>query len=290
MFPMNLYNLTQINDKPPTLYALLNSICNFEIEEKEDITKTKDLAKIGRTKIFDFDYPLTTKINKEDFESMILNKFIMRRIGFETPTAFKIQLNVKLNEIMPIYNKMFEMLDGWDIFNDGEEITRETTTNNINDYEGHKINSGTNTTENTGTNTIENSGTNKSQSDSTINGNQITDNRNSDLPQNEISNVADGNYMTNYQLTDVDNTGIEVVIASEDLNSKSKNTIDTQNKNTIDLTEIGYNTTKNNGTVKEVIKRTPSEKLELYTKFIKERTNIYSMIFKDLDCLFYQLI
>ena len=38
---------------PPTLYALLNSIVNFGEEEK---TKIKDLAKVGRSTIFDFDY------------------------------------------------------------------------------------------------------------------------------------------------------------------------------------------------------------------------------------------
>ena len=40
-------------------------------------------------------------------------------------TAFKIALNVKLNEIMPVYNKMFDFLDGWDLFNDGEKTIRD---------------------------------------------------------------------------------------------------------------------------------------------------------------------
>ena len=94
---------------PPTLYRLLNSIVNFDAEEQ---TKIKDLASAGRSDIFDFDYPLSDNIEKEDFEVMILNHFLMRRIGYDTLNAFKIALNVKLNEIMPIYNKMFDMLDG----------------------------------------------------------------------------------------------------------------------------------------------------------------------------------
>ena len=113
-------------EKPPTIYSILESIVNYGTDDK---TKIKDLAKVGRTKIFDFDYPLSDKISKEEFECMILNHYLTRRIGFDTPTLFKIQLNVKLNEIMPMYNKMFDSIDGWDIFKDGEKTTRYGTDN-----------------------------------------------------------------------------------------------------------------------------------------------------------------
>ena len=122
-------------NKPPTLYSVLNSIVNGDKDEDE-YTKIKDLAKEGRSTIFNFDYPLSEYIEKEKFETMILNHFLQRRIGFETVTAFRIQLDVKLNEIMPLYNKMFSALDNWEIFNDGEVITRtgtdNTTTQNTN--------------------------------------------------------------------------------------------------------------------------------------------------------------
>ena len=65
---------TMIN-LPPTIYSLLESIVNYGKDEK---TKIKDLAKEGRTTFFDFDYPLTENITKEQFETMILNKFIIR--------------------------------------------------------------------------------------------------------------------------------------------------------------------------------------------------------------------
>ena len=91
MFPLmfspmvpNLYKLGNDYNIPPTIYALLNSYVNFSKEEPE---KIKDLAKIGRTMFFDFDYPLSNKITKEQFETMILNHFLMRRIGYETVTA-----------------------------------------------------------------------------------------------------------------------------------------------------------------------------------------------------------
>jgi hypothetical protein len=48
---------------------------------------------------------------------------------FDTVTAFRIQLNVKINEIMPLYNKMFDAIENWDIFGDGE-VTEKTGTDN----------------------------------------------------------------------------------------------------------------------------------------------------------------
>lgn len=97
---------------PPTLFSLLNSIVNYDKEEDEQV-KIKNLAKEGREEIFDFEYPLTEHITKEEFETMILNNYLMRRIGYDTLTAFKIALNVKLNSIMPLYNKMFDSLEDW---------------------------------------------------------------------------------------------------------------------------------------------------------------------------------
>ena len=160
-------------NKPPTLYSVLNSIVNGDKDEDE-YTKIKDLAKEGRSTIFNFDYPLTSNITKEKFETMILNHFLQRRIGFETVTAFCIQLNVKLNEIMPLYNKMFDALENWEIFNDGEVTTRTGSDNT--------------TTQNT--NNTSNSLTNQSTTSTT----DVSDRRNSELPQNQLSELRDGNY------------------------------------------------------------------------------------------------
>lgn len=152
-------------NKPPTIYSLLESIVNFE---NDTPVKTSELAKNGRDKIFDFDYPLTEHITKEDFEVMILNNYMMRRIGYETPTAFKIALDVKLNSIMPIYNKMFDSLENWSLFNDGENIIRTVTRG-------------------------ENSTT-------TSNSTTRDDSRYSDTPQGRLNDIEAGTYMTDYTL------------------------------------------------------------------------------------------
>ena len=232
---------TMIN-LPPTVYSLLESIVNYGKDEK---TKIKNLAKEGRTTFFDFDYPLTNNITKEQFETMILNKFIMRRIGYDTLTAFKLQLNVKLNSIMPIYNKMFDALENWNIFNDGE-VTTETGTDERQ-------------TTNTTQNTLSNSSTTQSSSTS--------DRRNSELPQDELENLRDGSYVGNYNYDTDTATGTD--------SSTSNGT----------ATASG---TDNNEYTKE-IRRSPADKIAIMKEMQTNINNIYEMIFKDLECLFYQL-
>ncbi len=261
--PMLMPMIPTWNEKPPTLYSILESIVNFD---KEDKTKIKDLAKVGRNTIFNFTYPLSNKVSKEDFECMILNHFIMRRIGFETVTAFRIQLNVKLNEIMPMYNKMFDMLDGWDIFNDGEVVTR--------DVEDERNITSTSESSN---DTI-NSSSNRITNNSTTSGTNVSDNRNSDTPQNRLSEVRNGEYVDNY--------GYKQDTSSSEDNSTNVGTSDSTNNST----SSSEDNTENKGKIKERTVRTPSDKLKLYQDFIENRQNIYTMIFKDLEDLFYQLV
>lgn len=151
-------------DKPPTVYSVLNAIVNGD-KEDDDYTKIKDLAKEGRYKIFDFDYPLSSKVDKEYFETMILNHYMTRRIGFETVTNFKLHLQVKINAIMPKYNLLFDNID--DVFK-SRVITKE------------------------GTNQTSNTSTNNNTSNST------TDNRFSDEPQSKIDEIQNGSYVSNY--------------------------------------------------------------------------------------------
>ena len=204
---------------PPTIYRLLNSIVNFDAEEQ---TKIKNLAAAGRKDIFDFEYPLSTHVDKEDFEVMILNHFLMRRIGYDTLNAFKIALDVKLNEIMPMYNKMFDMLDGWNIFNDGETVL-ESGTNSLNNI---------------------------------TNSSNTSDRRYSDTPQQQLQNVKDGKYITDYNY-------------DQDSGNVSSSTA---------------------GTDSRTITRTPSDKMKLYKEFIENKKSIMTMIFEDLEPLFYGLV
>lgn len=237
---------------PPTIYTILESIVNPDVDLNEPAPeiKIKDLAKVGRETIFNFDYPLTSNITKEKFETMILNHFLQRRIGFETVTAFRIQLDVKLNEIMPLYNKMFDALENWEIFNDGQVTTRTGTDN--------RTSQSTNNT------------SNELRNHSTTSTNDISDRRNSELPQNQLEDLRNGSYVTNYNYDTNTNNG-------ED-NSTSQGTSQATNQGT------------DNNVYNETIKITPADKIAILKEMQENIKSIYTMIFKDLECLFYQLV
>lgn len=242
-------------EKPPTVYTILESIVNYG---KDNKTKIKNLAKEGRTTIFDFDYPLTNKISKEDFECMILNHFLMRRIGFDTVTAFRIQLNVKINEIMPLYNKMFDAIENWNIFDDGE-ITERTGTDN------RTIDNTTQTNNNT-SNTLKNNSETTSE--------EISDRRNSELPQDQLELLRNGSYVSNYNYDQ--NNGKSTDKSDSQGESKSN----TDNKSN----------TKDDNIYQETIKKSPADKIAIYKEVQENLKGIYGMIFKDLECLFYQVL
>lgn len=221
--------------KPPRLYDLMESIVNYGKTNKE---KIKNLAKYSRATIFDFDYPLSSNVNKEDFETKILNHFITRRIGFETFTIFQIELDTKLNEIMPKYNKMFDALKNWDIFNDGEKTTRDGTDNRNVDT--------------------------SSDTSNKLNNNTVTDRRFSDTPQNQLEDVQNGSYVTNYNY---DQDRSESIGSSNNLSN-----------------------TKDNNIYHETILKTNANKIDIMLEMQKNIDSIYTLIYRDLNDLFYGLV
>lgn len=230
-------------DIPPTLYALCNSMANFGKLEK---TRIKDLADATHSTIFNFDYPLSSKVNKDDFEKMIINHFLMRRIGFETFTAFQIALNTKMNEIMPEYNILFDSIVGWDLFNDGEKVTL-TSSDSKTGNASERTSSSTETEDRTSSD---------------------ADRRYSDTPQNLISDVKNGNYVTEYNY--------------DQYNGNANASSESQGTSNRDTRETGTHT--------ETIERSPADKLRLFEEFKNNINHIYSMIFKELEDLFFQLV
>lgn len=235
----DLIKLGNDYDIPPTVYSILNSYVNYS---RQTPAKIKDLARTGRQVFFDFDYPLTNKITKADFETMILNHFLMRRIGYETVTAFNIALSVKINEIMPKYNILFDAMHGWELFNDGENISRQMTDNT----------------------TSESSSSTSSSSSSEDSA--TSDRRFSNTPQNALSDVRAGTYVTEYNY---DSNGSESSVSSES-----------------SMESDG----EDNKTVNETISKSQKDRVKAYTDFINNVNNVYSMIFNELEPLFYSLV
>ena len=232
----------QGNDLPPTLYSILNSIVNFNSEEK---VKISDLYIKGRIVIFDFDYDLSENVSRETFEKNILNHYLMRRINFDTVTLFKIMLENKLNEIMPKYNILFDKTRGFDIFKSGVH-TRE--------YSEIKNETNTNTNELTSNLTVKSDSSNETGF--------------SDTPQSNIADIKNNKYLTEF----------------------------TNNNNISNSVNSGKTTNNGNGTntsdinISETVTNTVDNEVDVLLKFQSDFNNIMSLIYKDLDCLFYGLV
>jgi hypothetical protein len=117
--------------------------------------------------------PLNNKIRRDELNEKIINHYYFREIGYETVPMFLFNLQKKLNEIMPLYNQMYESID--------LEINPIDNVNMTETFE-HTI-SGNGTTTSTGTN--RNTGTNTTSTDGTGTGEFIT--VESDTPQTGIT-------------------------------------------------------------------------------------------------------
>lgn len=210
----NMFDILDISDEPPMLSDLMDSKINYNNPNPVDVD---NLPVAFRTFLFDFYYGLDEQY-RYDFEVTFLEHYMFRRIGFETFTSFKIHLKVKLKSIMPKYNKMFEGFSKLNFLG-----LKETHSRN-------ELEHGTSV------------------------GNTTNDNRYSQLPQNEIQDVKDGAYLTDYT----------------------------------------YNTGTSNGTadrnVNENINITRADELEEYKKFLDFTNNIYDDIFKECDSLFFSVV
>lgn len=223
------------NSLPPTLYSFMESIANFE---NPNPVRIKDLASASRGVIFDFDYPISEALGKAKFEEIFLKHYMFRRINYDTLLSFKLHLEAKLNSIMPKYNKMMEGFNS--LVFDGVIETHDRTTQD--------------NRETTGSNDI-----NTSSSDNTNNQTKF-----SDTPQNQMSDITNGEYVSEF--TDVTSSGTGRSNSSS--NSSSKD----------------INNTNENITIKR------GDPIEEYKKYLEVSSSIYEMIFKECDNLFYGIM
>lgn len=240
--------------QPLAFYELLKMLTYGEkaLNLNELITKAK-------AHIFDFDYSIKVEA-KADFETMFIRHFINRRIGFETYAMWKNYLITKLYEIIPRYNLMLNALDDWDIFLAEKEV-REQQTNTASI--AHTDSESTNIQASTGS--IQNASVSSDK----------VDQRFSDTPQNKLTDIQNGTYLSSYQLTQTDSTASSANVSS--------------NSNTMGAKSGATARDKASGNLNETITRTNFD-VDRYLKFQNYFNNIANQMFADLDCLFYQII
>lgn len=77
------------------------------LTESTGFEDVDEIVEKARKKIFS-NYPIFDENHRAELEKKILKHYYTREIGFETVGLFKLYLNNRMSEIMPYYNKLYE--------------------------------------------------------------------------------------------------------------------------------------------------------------------------------------
>ena len=227
-------------------------ICETEYGLKESVGQAKvdDILTVVAPKIFDFDFPIFDETYRLALEKKILRHFYTREIGCETVGLWKLRLEDKMNEIMPFLNKYYMMyvselnpLYNVDVTKSGNNnLNRDESKNNY--FYNH--------------------------SDTNSEGNNNSQRLYSDTPQNGLTAVQNGEYLTNATVDGSKSNG----------EGHADNVgCDTARNNVKDVNEY-YETVqgRNSGFIGDAWK-----------KFTEGFRNVDKMLFNELEELFFHL-
>lgn len=244
-------------------------ICEYYAEQNESqgYNKIEDIITAAIPHIFENYWTIFDEEYREVLERKILRHFYFREIGFETSAMWKFKLNTTLDEIMPKYNKLYELesykfnpLWDTDITQDyGGEEYKVRDTDNV-----HQDNSTSRST--------------KSGQDSTrLQSDEWS--YYSDTPQGSVSRLDDLTYLTNATHDTADNT------TTTTYNSVVSNT---GNTNGTDNTDESIRTT--NDYVKKISgKQGTITYGKVVQDYLESLLNVDAMIIAELEPLFMQL-
>ena len=269
-------------------------ICeNFSgLDESVGYSSVANVIANSRAKVFDFSYPIFDEKYREILETKILKHFYTREICCETVGLWKHFLGVRMNEIMPYYNKLYnsELIE----FNPMYDI--DLTTDHNKELNGTRNENGqfseTGNSE-TDKNTNENIDGN-TNSTTTLADNEKNDHWDlyQDTPQGGVDGVRQENYLTNVRHITDDKTG------STATNTTNSNENRERESNTNEETNTSKNgTNTKNGTLKDIEDYIQHVKGKTggvsYSKMLEEFRNTFlnidMMIINDLNDLFFKL-
>lgn len=226
--------------------------------------------------IFNFSFPIWDESNRLKLETMILQHYYMREIGFETVGLWKLQLNTKLNEIMPYYIDLWHTTQlNYDVLEDvnlteGWTVKRDGTRNEI----------GKSTTDASGTVIGGTHNSETGENNETFN--NIDNTVNSDLPQVLLTGTKDTDYANSQTLKETD--GTNTVNSSRTSDGTSQQT--SKNDVTVDDTsDMQHEDNEEGGRTRKGLNGSRS-----YTALVQEYRaallQIPRMIIDDLSDLF----
>lgn len=242
--------------------------------------------------IFNFDFPIFDEKYRTVLETKILRHYYTREIGFETVGLWKLKLNTKLNEIMPLYNQFYksELLQFNPLY-DVDTTRQHTSTEN-----GKRITDTLNTTnlDETVSNTQNISTTLKNTSDYTDNATVSDDGQNikrhSDTPQGALTDLLSNKYMSDADVVDNNNTTTTNDKSTSNQNGNTNS--DTTAKKTTDSTntlngKVNMDITNTEDYIETVTgKQGTGSYSDLLLKFRETFLNIDMLIIDELEELF----
>lgn len=183
------------------------------LSESEGFNSINTILENCRDKIFDFDFPIFDEAYRPVLENKILKHYYTREIATETVGQWKHFLDMRLNEIMPYYNKLYktELLE-FNPFYD-VDLTTDHVKNGTSESEGESANTGTIGDVGTGSRNRTDNLTKTSQDGGTEQEANTSADKNtrrdyfSDTPQGAITGVENETYLTNFRKIVDDGTG-----------------------------------------------------------------------------------
>lgn len=249
-------------------------------KDSQDYPNIESIINDSRNKIFDFSYPIFDDTYKPILEKKILRHYYTREIGLETVGLWKHFLNMRMNEIMPYYNKLYEseLLNFNPLYDVDYSVDHKGK--DVRDSSSYGISE-------RNTNFSEDADVTRDASSSGIasdtnNGDKIT--KYSDTPQGGLTNLMEDRYLTN---------------ATQEVNSNTNNSENSNIQNeTTDTTKSGnsndrFNDSRidNMNNTDEYINHVSGKQSGItYSKMLKEFRdtflNIDMLIIRDLNDLF----
>ena len=213
-------------------------------------------------KVFDFTFPIFDEAYRPVLERKILMHYYTREIAFETAALWKLKLETRLNEIMPKYNKLYNL----ELINYNPICDVDLTEDKWRDIDTATTGSETRGDSSNYERHISESGSNSNT------------NLYSDTPQGEITNLADGKYLTNATIDNGSNSSNTNEYGSD---ASSRNTT---TGGTVDTTDnyLKHIKGKRGGL-------TYSKMLEEEVDLIEKLDNIDYRIIRELKDLFFTL-
>lgn len=170
--------------------------------ESQDYNKIDQVIAGSLSSVFDFNFPIFDESYRSVLETKILRHYYTREIGLETVGLWKHFLNMRLNEIMPYYNQLYNSaaLEFNPLYNVKYDVTHSGS------------NSGTMSEDISDDRNRENE-----YSDGTLD-------KFSDTPQGGLTGVINDNYLTTARKVDSDGSGSEDETYTRDRDVATTNT------------------------------------------------------------------